>query len=174
MNNQHKTLIYGLIVLVAVSRLLPHPMGVTAVGALGLFSGAYLSKRIAWTVPLIALLIGDLISGFYSPVVMVFVYSGFAVSAIIGRWLLMKQRTPSRLGGSVLLGAISFYLLSNFGMWIAAYPHTIDGLILCYVNGLPYLARSLLGDAFYTVLLFGSFEMMNAWLNSHQQGSRVT
>ena len=38
---------YILIVLTIIIRLLPHPFGVTPVGALGLFAGSYCSPKIA-------------------------------------------------------------------------------------------------------------------------------
>ena len=157
--------IYGLIVLVALSRLMPHPWNVAPIGALGLFSGAYIAARWAWLLPLAVLLLGDLFIGFYSWIVMLFVYLGFAASAVCGRIFLHKRRSVLRFSGGLLSAALIFYLLSNFGMWILAYPHSWTGLISCYVNGLPFLLRSLMGDTFYCILLFGSYEVVKAWLN---------
>jgi Family of unknown function (DUF6580) len=151
-------LLCGLVILVALSRVIPHPWNITPIGALALFSGAYISKRLTCLLPIVALLIGDLLMGLYSPVVMFFVYIGFGFSSLIGRSVLYKKRSINRLGIAVLSAAIVFYLFSNFGVWLFAYPQTIDGLILCYINGLPYLGKSLLGDAFYSMLLFGIFE----------------
>ena len=47
--------IVALIVVVAAMRLLPHPMNVTPIGALGLFAGALLPSRTAWLLPMGAL-----------------------------------------------------------------------------------------------------------------------
>lgn len=154
--------VYALVILVALSRLVPHPMNVTPIGALGLFSGAYLRSRGAWFVPLCAVLIGDAFLGFYNPVVMVSVYLGFVTSVLIGRGFLFRRRSSARLASAVVLAAVAFYLLSNFGMWLAAYPWTAEGLVSCYVNGLPFFASSLLGDAIYSALLFGLFEAVRA------------
>ena len=151
-------LLCGLVVMIAVSRVVPHPWNITPIGAMALFSGAYVSRKFACLLPIIALLIGDLMTGLYSPLIMLFVYTGFACSSLIGRGLLNKKRSMNRLGFAVTAAAIVFYLLSNFGMWLAAYPQTVDGLVLCYINGLPFLGKSLLGDAFYSLLLFGTFE----------------
>ncbi len=172
MNKNDSKLIYGLILLVAASRLVPHPWNVAPIGALGLFSGAYLSKRIAWFIPVAALLLGDMLFGFYNPVVMIFVYCGFALSALIGRVLLHQRRSVHRLGISVLIGAITFFLISNFGEWFAFYPHTLDGLWLCYLNGLPYLSKSFIGDAVYSALLFGGFEAIR-YCVAKQASTRV-
>ena len=154
----NSTLVYGLIILVALARVVPHPWNVAPIGALGLFSGAYIATRWAWALPLVALLLGDLFLGLYSPVVMLFVYLGFAGSAVCGRVFLHRRRSASRFGGAIVSAALLFYLLSNFGMWIVYYPHSWEGLIACYVSALPFLLKSLMGDALYCALLFGCYE----------------
>jgi hypothetical protein len=158
MNKKECTLLCGLIILLAISRLIPHPWNITPIGALTLFSGAYLSRNKLYMLPVVSIIIGDIIAGFYAPLVMIFVYLGFLASAIIGKSLLKQKRSINRLGLAVISAAMIFYLLSNFGMWLDAYPHTVEGMLLCYLNGLPYLGKSLLGDAFYVVILFGAFQ----------------
>jgi hypothetical protein len=42
------------------------------------------------------------------------------------------------------------------------YPHTLSGLGLCYVAGLPfYQYGTLPGTVFWSVLLFGGFALMS-------------
>ncbi len=55
----------------AALRLVPHPPNFTPVGAMALFSGAYLGRRglIAFAAPLGALLLSDAILGFYAGMV---------------------------------------------------------------------------------------------------------
>ena len=154
-----------LVVVVAAARVVPHPLNVTPVGALGLFCGAYVAGRWACLLPLAALLPGDLAMGLYDPLVMPFVYLGFACSAFCGRIFLHEQRTIPRFGGGVLAAALAFYLVSNFGMWMAAWPMSWEGLVGCYASGLPYLLRTLAGNALYGVVLFGGYETMKAWRN---------
>jgi len=93
------------------------------------------------------------------------------LSVAIGRGLLFRERTLARLGGSVLLSALVFFLVSNFGVWLAspahAYPHTIEGLLLCYLNGLPFLGGTLAGNAFYGALLFGLVEGLRHGRDRH-------
>jgi hypothetical protein len=136
-------------------------MNITPIGALGLFSGAQLKNRWTYAVPLIALLIGDLWLGFYDATVMVSVYIGFLLTAMIGRLLLSEQRTAPRYTAAVVIGALTFYLVSNIGMWYSYWPRTGAGLLACYIEGLPFLLRSLIGDALYTAILFGGFEWLN-------------
>ena len=151
-------LILLLVVAVAVARLFPHPFNFTPIGAFALFSGAYITDKRFILLPLAALLIGDLLTGFYSAVVMIYVYLGFAGSAAIGRFLLSGTRTPLRFVAGVLGGAITFYLVSNIGMWWIAYPLDINGLVQCWLDGLPFLLRTMAGDFFYAAVIFGIVE----------------
>ncbi len=150
--------IYVLVLLVAFSRLAPHPLGFTPIGALGLFSGAYMDKRWSWGIPLIALLIGDAISGFYNVLIMLSVYTGFAISACIGRFLLSKKRTLARMAAAILASSTMFFILTNSSSWWVYYPHTLDGLLSCYLNGIPYFGRDILANMFYCAILFAAYE----------------
>ncbi len=152
-----------LIILVAFSRLIPHPSGFTPIGALGLFSGAYMNYRWSWAVPLMALLICDVFIGFYSAIIMLSVYIGFAASACIGKLLLSKKRTFLNMGSAIFVAALIFFILSNASFWWVYYPHTIDGLLLCYVNGIPYFGKALFADIFYCSILFGAYEGFQHW-----------
>ena len=158
MNKKECTLLCGLIILFAISRLIPHPWNITPIDALLIFSGAYLSRNKLYMLSVLSIIIGDIIAGFNAPLVMIFVYLGFITSAMIGNGLLKTKRSVNRLGLAVVSAAMVFYMLSNFGMWLGYYPQTVDGLLLCYLNGLPYLAKSLLGDAFYAIIIFGAFQ----------------
>ena len=37
------------------------------------------------------------------------------------------------------------------------YPHNGAGLMTCYVAGLPFLSNTVLGDLFFTSVLFGAY-----------------
>lgn len=71
-----------LVGLATVVHLLPHPFGVSPVGAVALYAGAYGGKWSSWLVPLVPLTIAALLTGFYDPVVMAFVFAGFALSTL--------------------------------------------------------------------------------------------
>lgn len=148
---------YLLMVLVGLARFVPHAWNITPIGATALFAGATCPPRIAWLVALIPLFLGDALIGFYDPIVMLAVYIGFACSALIGYLLLSRKRSPARYATAIASAALVFYGVSNFGIWCAGmYPPTVDGLLTCYVAGLPFLAASLLGDTCYTIILFGA------------------
>src|SRR6266852_1190095 len=117
--SQKEILLYrtalSLIVLAAALRIAPHPWNFTPVGAMALFSGAVLKdRRLAFLFPLLALFAGDLFIGFHK--LIPFVYASFLVSVAIGLWL-RSRRTVGRISLATLLGAIQFFLVTNFAVW---------------------------------------------------------
>ncbi len=165
--NDLPMLVYGLIVLTIISRLFPHPFNFTSVGSLSLFAGAFLPLQVAWIVPIFTLFVSDAMTGFYNPVVMAFVYIGFACCTLIGRSILARSQNPIRLFISSLSSAITFFIISNFGVWICGdyYPITIDGLVNCYLRGIPYLKNTIAGDVLYSFFLFGSYQLIRTALS---------
>lgn len=158
--SNERYLVITIVVMALAMRLLPHPDNITPLGAAALFSGAYLSRRIFWAVPLVVLLVSDLFLGLYHVAVMVAVYSGFLVQAVIGRTLLMERTNAPRIVFGVGLGALAFWLISNFGVWFAFHPLTLDELLVCYAKALPFLGRSMAGDAIYSLLLFSAYPLL--------------
>jgi Family of unknown function (DUF6580) len=152
-------LIVTLIVLAAVLRIAPHPWNLTPVGAMALFSGAMFRNRwMAFLLPLASLLAGDVFVGFHK--LMLVVYASFAISVVIGRWL-AEKRSVARIGGTVFLGAVQFFFVTNFAMWAVGgfYPKTAAGLVNCFVAGVPFFWNTLAGDGVYAWVLFGGFAL---------------
>ncbi len=145
-----------LILLAAASRLLPHPPNFAPVAAIGLFAGAFLPRRAAWLVPFAALLLSDLVIGFYPPMSMFWNYLGFAGCLLLGSSVLGQQRGLGRLAGATLASAVVFFTLSNFGVWASGYyPLTLAGLTECYVAAIPFFRNTLTSDVLFVAVLFG-------------------
>lgn len=154
---------YLLIALAVASRLIPHPVNFTPVAALGMFVGAYDSKRSGLLTTLAVLLASDFLLGFYDAAAMAFVYGGFLLSALIGWALCRKERTPFRVAGASLAGSVVFFALSNFGSWLTPwYPHTVDGLVQCYVAAIPFFKNTVAANLVYGLGLFGLYEAARA------------
>jgi hypothetical protein len=172
-------LILGMIVIAAALRLAPHPWNFTPVGAIALFSGAMVrDRRLAFLFPLLVMFATDAIIGFNK--LSLLVYASFLVSVLIGRAVVgarfsaspraKRESEPNtdlrpqkyaglRIGGATFLGALQFFLITNFGMWafLNSYPRTGAGLAACYIAGVPLFWNTLAGDAVYSTLLFGGF-----------------
>ncbi len=154
----------------AALRLVPHPPNFTPIGAMALFSGAYLGRRgLAFVAPLAALLLSDLFLGFYHG--MAFVYATTALIVVIG-WLALQRISSLRVVGAALISSVLFFLLSNFGMWLFSgfYPLTLSGFVTCYVAAIPFFQNTVVGDLFYSGLLFGGFALLERAIPALRQG----
>lgn len=146
-----------MILLAAISRILPHPANVTPITAMALFGGAYFSsRRMAFAIPLIAMFLSDLIIGFHSQLIMV--YLCFIVTVCLGFFLKSRKRfLPISL--ATLASSILFFIVTNFSVWLFdhLYPKSMNGLWTCYVAAIPFFRNTLFGDLFYVGILFGAF-----------------
>ena len=148
----------------AALRLVPHPPNFSPIDAMALFSGAYLARRwMSFVAPLAALLLSDLVVGFYHG--MATVYATVALIVLIGWWL-SPRRSVGRTTGAALASSVLFFVITNFGMWLFSgfYPHTSAGLVACYTAAIPFFQNTVAGDLFYTVLLFGGFSIAERML----------
>jgi hypothetical protein len=158
-----------LILLAAALRIAPHPWNFTPVGAMALFSGAVLKdRRLAFLFPLLTLFLGDIFIGFHK--LMFVVYASFLINVAIGLWL-RDRRSVTRISLATLLGAIQFFLVTNFAVWRflgGFYPKTAAGLAACYAAGVPFFWNTLAGDAVYAALFFGTYALAERLLPALQ------
>lgn len=148
----------------AAARLLPHPPNFTPIAAMALFGGCHFaSKPSAFGVPLAAMFLSDLLLGYGFHAVLPFVYGSFALTVCLGL-LIRPRRTPLTIGGVTLAASVSFFLVTNFGVWVQGhlYPRTLEGVVACYIAAIPFFRNTLAGDAFYTLALFGGFALAQA------------
>jgi hypothetical protein len=158
-NHSRLLALLGAIVAAAALRLAPHPPNFTPIGAMALFSGAYLGRKVlAFVAPLGALLLSDLVLGFYHG--QATVYFSVALIVMIGMATLTR-RTALRIGAAALLSSILFFLVTNLGMWAFSgiYPRTATGLEACFIAAIPFFQNTIAGDLFYATLLFGGFRV---------------
>ena len=164
-------LLAAMIVLAALSRLLPHPPNFSPVEAMALFGGAYFANR-AWAVvvPLIAMVLSDvalglMFGGSYMSYVASLsfwsVYVCIALSTVLGFGLRGKVNGANVLGYS-LIGSVLFFAVTNFTTWFGStmYPQTGSGLVAAYVAGIPFFKWTVLGTLFYSAVMFGGFALL--------------
>lgn len=160
-----------MIVLAAVLRIVPHPWNFTPIGAMALFSGAVVrDRRIAFLFPVLTLAAGDIFISITKFELLV--YGSFLVNVFIGLWL-RRRRTPARIGAATLLGAVQFFLVTNFGVWmfLNTYPKTAAGLVSCYATGVPLFWNTLAGDALFVALLFGGYALAERFILRARESS---
>ena len=150
----------------ALMRLLPHPYNFTPIAGMALFGGAqFKDTRIAFAVPLIAMLLSDLVlaATVYGTTAfrgIPYVYLAFAFTVVLRRWL-GPRSASSHIGTAAVAAALLFYLIANFGVWMRGtlYPMTWEGFVTCYTVAIPYLRNAILGNLFYAAILFGGFRL---------------
>ena len=168
-----------MVVLAALSRLLPHPPNMAPIAGMALFGAGYYTKKYwAYLIPIAAMWVSDLVLNnvlyaqyfdnfvwFYSG--SLFTYGAFALIVLMGSYTLRKKNIGtiifSALGASVI-----FFIVSNFGVWLTSplYAKTWTGLTACYVAAIPFLQNTLAGDLAYAAVLFGLFELSKFWFPS--------
>ena len=144
----------------AFVRLLPHPPNFAPIAAMALFGGAYFSKKsFAFAIPLLAMFVTDAIIGFYSYAWMV--YISFALIVLLGIVMLKKVSVKNVVLASVT-ASVSFFVITNFGVWMLGtlYPKTPAGLMESYIAAIPFFQNSLIGDLFFSGVMFGVYELV--------------
>jgi hypothetical protein len=157
----NRTLVWLAVALIAfgvVARLLPHPANLAPVGAIALFGGAILPRRLGWWLPVAVMMVSDYFIGFYDGIV--FTWLGFLLVALFGMSL-RGQNNWFRVPFGALGSAVIFFVVSNFGVWLLGnlYPLTWAGLVHCYELALPFFRNTFFGDFLYGWLLFGAYAL---------------
>lgn len=162
----------ALVVFGVVMRLLPHPANLAPVGAIALFGGAVLPRKLGWWLPLAVMIISDLFLGTYNGIL--FTWAGFLLVSLFGMSL-RGQSNWIRVPIGALGSAVIFFIVSNFGVWTQGqmYAHTWAGLVQCYEMALPFFRNTFFGDFVYGWLLFGAFALSSSvmWRYSNLKSS---
>ena len=157
-----------LFVLLAVAtRFLPFLLGYTPVwhftpvGAALLFFGARQDRKHLWF-PVALLALSDILLNrfvYHFPITWETFVSTAWYALALGLGTLLKSKvTPLRVVGAALAGSFSFFLISNFAVWVAydMYPHTLAGLGACYVAAIPFFRGTIAADLIYALAIFAA------------------
>jgi Family of unknown function (DUF6580) len=158
-------LVAFLIGLNVATRLLPHVPGVLPVAASGLFAARVLRiPALALVVPLLGMALSDMALPGEDWRIALVGFVAISIPALAG---IFTRRWHGALPVAATMVACSllFFLLSNGAVWAFSgmYPLTWQGLTQCYIAALPFLEKTVLGDLFWTAVLFGG-----AWLVQHR------
>ncbi len=161
-------LVFGLSLILLLSRILPHVPNFTAAVASLIFGAAILRKIWVFAAFTITYWISDLIlnNTIYTKGEFLWFSKGFVGMIAIYALLFMfikrnftSVHHPFRLLFISLFSSTFFFILSNFLVWETSTMYTKDfaGLLLCYLNALPFLGYECAGSLFYGSLLFGLY-----------------
>jgi len=140
--------------LLVISRMISDIPNFTATIALIMFTSYLIRDKFqSVLVILVSQIISDLYIGIYSS--MFFVYGAYVFIALLSPIIMNKLSFKSVLISSLVTPTI-FYIVSNFGVWItgSTYPLSLDGLIMCYVAGIPFFDETLLSTVVFSVTIY--------------------
>lgn len=149
-------IVCALLLVGLMARIAPHPWNATPVMAIALFGGTYVSKRWAIILPWSIVALTDFILGWHTTIP--FTWGAMILTGLLAWWVRTRP-TPERVLTASLAGSLLFFTITNFGVWLVGglYPRTLAGLAQCYVAAIPFFRGTLLGDLFYTTVLFGGY-----------------
>ena len=107
-------------------------------------------------VPLAAMMLSSAVLGPDDWRISLIVYVAISLPAVAG----MLSRRWSGIAATVAVMvpcSLAFFAISNFAVWAFSGIYSLDfaGLTQCYVAALPFLEKTMLGDLFWTGVLFG-------------------
>lgn len=136
-------------------------MGFAPLGASLLFFGSRVSPRRFW-IPVALLIVCDvyLTVGKYHmqvPWDQALIWTWYVGACLVGALLLKRHVKPQYVATAALISAVSFFLVSNFGVWASGYvgyPKTFGGLIAAYVAAIPFFEKGLVSDLTFSAVFF--------------------
>jgi hypothetical protein len=160
----------------AIPYLQSHPWHFTPVAASLLFFGAYGSRLQLWF-PVTLLAASDMfLSNFvyHYPISwdLVVTWAWYAAVVALGMGL-SRHLKPLWIVASALASSVSFFLLSNFVVWLAydMYPKSLSGLITCYAAAVPFFRGTFASDLLFTPVLFAVPFVVRQFSQGAVQGS---
>jgi len=137
------------------------PFSFTPVAASLLYFGARMPRRQMW-IPVALLAASDV---YLTRVTYAYpltadhlvTWAWYGAMVLLGGGLI-KGFSAIRLGVASLTASVSFFLISNFAVWVIwrdMYAKTFNGLMACYVAGLPFFRSTVASDMLFTAAFFG-------------------
>jgi hypothetical protein len=155
-------LAYLFIIIAIGFRFIPHPLAFTPVAAALLFFGAHQPRKRFW-VPLVLFAATDviltkLVYSYPFPYDTFVDWAWYAAILFLGAQLAGKFR-PGRIFAASLAASISFFVVSNFAVWLFfrnMYPMTLSGLSACYAAAIPFFRNEVVADLVFSFAFFGT------------------
>ena len=162
----------GLILILALARLIPHPPNFTPIIAVALISGYFFKNiNLSLLTLLVAMLLSDLFIGFYEN--MIFVYASLLLITFVFYKISIKINFKNLFIYS-FVGSLIFFIVSNFGVWALgspgvydiAYEKNLNGLVECYILAIPFFGNTFLSTLIFAYPGIFIYKSLPAWSGS--------
>lgn len=138
----------GVLIALSASRFLPHPPNFTSLLALSFYIPAVFGIKFI-PIVVLSLLFTDIFIGFHSTII--FTYGSVTLIGLVAKYF--NRSILFRVTGA-LFGAVLFFFISNFGVWLGgSYGYNLDGIIKCYLLAIPFFAYSALSTLVFSVII---------------------
>ncbi len=152
----------GIFLALSLTRFIPHPPNFTSLIALSFYVPAALGSRYIPSV-LVAFLITDLIIGFHSTIL--FTWGSVVIIGLLSRYF--NKSFLFRLTGA-LTGALIFFLITNFGVWLGgSYGYSLSGILSCYILALPFFGYSFISTFLFSTIFESLYKLYNLKFNKN-------
>jgi len=150
--------IFIIILIISLSRLIPHPPNFTPILASAIMAPLLLKdKMLGIMVTILSMFVTDLIIGFHSYQFVVY-FTLLTISFIAP----VKKNYISLFFISVA-GSCWFYITTNFAVWLMwdYYPKNLAGLINCYTLALPFFKNTLISTLLFSGIIMASLKYLD-------------
>ena len=138
----------GIFLALSLSRFIPHPPNFTSLLALSFYVPAILGIRYLPAL-VFSFFLTDFIIGFHATTL--FTWGSVIIIGLLSKYFILNIYT--RLSGA-LLGAVIFFLVTNFGVWVlGSYGYTLNGLLASYILALPFFGYSLISTIIFSAII---------------------
>ena len=125
------------------------------VAVMALLAGCLIGGVYSLIVPACIMFLSDLYLGNNS--ILLFTWSGFAFVGLMGYALKNRVNYSAKFIGALTgmgIGSVLVYdFWTNSGWWYLFYPHTVNGLMLCYIMALPFTVGHLISTSIIVPLV---------------------
>jgi hypothetical protein len=159
----------GLILILTLSRIIPHPWNFTPVIAVAIMSGYFFKNvYLSFSILLISMLVADAFLGFYEN--MIFVYASLLLIAFIF-YKISEKINFKNLFIYSFSGSVIFFVISNFGVWALQSPGlnnlpyelSLSGLVECYILAIPFFPNTFLSTLIFVYPATYIYKSLPAW-----------
>ena len=138
----------------AISRFVPHPPNFTSLIALSFYVPVIFGRQFI-PVIILSFAITDLVIGYHYGTF--FTWGSVLLIGLISNYF--RKSLIKRLSGA-LVGAIIFFIVTNFGVWISGmYEYSFNGIISCYVAAIPFFAYSAISTILFSFIIEISYKI---------------